>query len=82
VDPDLRQEPNEVRAPIHNRMPVILPQEAWPRWLGEEPAKKEELLQGLLLKPFLAERMLAYPISTRVNSPKNEGAELIEAVGA
>jgi putative SOS response-associated peptidase YedK len=62
-------------------MPVILPEEAWARWLGEEPAEKEEL-QVLLLKPFPAERMRAYPISTRVNSPKNEGAELIEAVPA
>ena len=30
--------PNELCAEIHNRMPVILPPEAWPVWLGEEPA--------------------------------------------
>jgi putative SOS response-associated peptidase YedK len=28
-------EPNELVAPIHNRMPVILRREAWPQWLGE-----------------------------------------------
>ncbi|MGO8914445.1 MAG: SOS response-associated peptidase family protein [Stellaceae bacterium] len=31
-------EPNELVEPIRNRMPVILPAEAWPAWLGEEPA--------------------------------------------
>jgi putative SOS response-associated peptidase YedK len=72
-------EPNELAATIHDRMPVILPREAWARWLGEEPADKDELRS--LLTPFPADRMRAYPISTRVNSPKNEGAELIEAVG-
>jgi len=30
--------PNELCAEIHNRMPVILPPDAWPTWLGEEPA--------------------------------------------
>ena len=58
---------------------MILPQEAWERWLGEEPAEKEEL--QALLKPFPSERMRAYPVSTRVNSPKNDVPELIEAVG-
>ena len=73
-------EPNELVAPIHNRMPVMLPRGAWSRWLGEESADKDELLA--LLKPFPAERMRAYPISTKVNSVKNEGPELLDAAGA
>src|SRR4051794_40815762 len=36
--------PNELCAPIHNRMPIILPREAWRRWLGENPAGIGELL--------------------------------------
>jgi putative SOS response-associated peptidase YedK len=72
-------EPNALVAPIHDRMPVILPQEAWAQWLGEEPAEPDEL-RGLLT-PFPAERMCAYPISSRVNSVKNDVPELIEAVG-
>lgn len=36
--------PNELIAPIHDRMPVILPSEVWPMWLGEENAEKGELL--------------------------------------
>ena len=66
-------------APIHNRMPVILPREAWPKWLGEQSAHWDELLA--LLKPYPAERMRAYPVSTRVNSVKNDEPSLLEAAG-
>jgi putative SOS response-associated peptidase YedK len=31
-------EPNELCARLHNRMPAVLAPEAWPAWLGEEPA--------------------------------------------
>jgi putative SOS response-associated peptidase YedK len=67
---------DELEAPIHNRMPVILPRKAWGKWLGEEPMRKDDL--QLLLNPFPAERMRAYPISTRVNSVKNDDAGSIE----
>jgi putative SOS response-associated peptidase YedK len=73
-------EPNELAAPIHDRMPVILPPEAWARWLGEEAADRGELQS--LLKPHPAERMKAYSISTRVNSVKNDDAGLIEPMMA
>jgi putative SOS response-associated peptidase YedK len=48
-------EPNELVAPIHNRMPVILPREAWAQWLGEESVTAAEL--QALLKPLPADRM-------------------------
>jgi len=73
-------EPNDLVAPIHNRMPVILPREAWSAWLGEEPASGDDL--KALLKPYPAECMRAYPVSTRVNSVKNDDAELIEPMMA
>jgi putative SOS response-associated peptidase YedK len=62
------------------RMPLILPRETWSKWLGEEPADEATLRE--LLKPFLAERMRVYPVSTRVNSVKNDGAALIEPLMA
>ena len=70
--------PNELMATIHDRMPVILPREAMRRWLepGEKPA--EELNE--LLLPYPADKMEAYPISKQVNSPRNDGAELIKRV--
>ena len=61
--------PNARLAPIHDRMPVILPREAWARWLGEAPAKPEALLA--LLEPFPAVRMRVYLVGTRVNSVTN-----------
>ena len=35
-------EPNELCAQLHNRMPVVLAPEAWPAWLGEEPADEAQ----------------------------------------
>ena len=67
---------NALLEPIHQRMPVILPEEAWAPWLGEAPATPDELRQ--LLKPYPAERMRLYPVSTRVNSVKNDDASLAE----
>jgi putative SOS response-associated peptidase YedK len=67
---------NDLVAPIHNRMPVILPREAWSAWLGEEAASASEL--QALLKPFPAERMRAYPVSAKVNSVKNDEPSVLE----
>jgi putative SOS response-associated peptidase YedK len=68
-------EANELMAPIHDRMPVILLASTYDRWLdADEPVSN---LQALL-KPYPADEMAAYPISTYVNSPKNQGAKCIE----
>ena len=73
-------EPNELLAPIHQRMPVILPEDAWAQWLGEAPATSGEL--RALLKPYPAERMRLYPVSPRVNSVKNDDPTLPEPLMA
>ena len=62
-------------------MPVILDRWTWAKSLGEEPAERAELPE-LLLQPFPAVRMRAYPISTRVNSPRDDDAGLIEPIRA
>jgi putative SOS response-associated peptidase YedK len=62
---------NEICVPIHYRMPVILEQADWSRWLGEESS---EVLPLELLKPFPADRMEAIPIGAAVGNVKNEGA--------
>lgn len=69
-------DPNEAIGKIHDRMPVILPEQAHAEWLDPGNANAEALQK--LLKPFPAEEMRTYPVSTRVNSAKNEGPELIE----
>lgn len=69
---------NELMRPLHDRMPVILPPECWEAWLDPEYNDAADL-QGMLV-PYPADEMRAYPVSTRVNSPKNDDAELIAAV--
>ena len=65
---------NELVADIHDRMPVILRTADYDRWLGVEPDPRD------LLCPFPAELMTMWPISTRVNSPKNDDADLLTPV--
>src|SRR6266849_3400307 len=67
--------PNEVCAPIHDRMPVIVAPEDYGKWLGEDEADPVRLLQ--MLKPFPAERMQYFEVNPRVGSVKNDDADLI-----
>ena len=39
-------EANSLVAPIHNRMPVVLEEEDWPVWLGEQPGDLLALLRA------------------------------------
>ena len=69
--------PNQLCGELHSRMPVILPPETWPIWLGEEPAEPTHL--KALLIPYAGE-MVAWPVSQRVGNVKNNDAGLIEPV--
>ena len=70
--------PNRLMAPIHNRMPVILPPDAYAQWL-DSAARPAESLQHLLA-PYPTEEMTAHPVSTLVNSPANDREECIVPV--
>jgi putative SOS response-associated peptidase YedK len=70
--------PNELCVEIHNRMPVVLKTEAWPVWLGEEPADPRQL--KALLAPYPAEEMTCWPVSARVGNVKNNDPSLIEPI--
>ncbi|MCU1309796.1 MAG: hypothetical protein JWO20_921 [Candidatus Angelobacter sp.] len=65
--------PNELVADVHDRMPVILPTSQFGLWLTAEAERAAEL-QDLLLVPYPAEEMKRYPVSSAVNSPKNDVA--------
>jgi len=69
---------NQLMAPIHNRMPVILPREAEAAWLDPKENRAAAVLS--FLQPITAEAMDAYPVSTAVNSPRNDGPALIAPV--
>lgn len=62
---------NELVGKIHDRMPVIVAEKDFLRWLGAEPEANE------LLHPFDPEQMTMWPISTRVNSPRNDDESII-----
>jgi len=63
-----------VVAQIHNRMPLILTPDEYKRWLGDDPDPRD------LLRPFPAEPMRMWPISTRVNKPENDDPSIVEPI--
>jgi len=67
-------QPNKLTATVHDRMPVILDPADYARWLDAAQPDAAELL-----KPYPADEMRAYPVSTRVNKPANDDASLLEA---
>jgi len=66
---------NEVVAPIHDRMPVIVGPADRERWL--DPALGDPELVRTVLVPYRAEEMEAYPVSRLVNSPRNDSPDCI-----
>ena len=71
-------QPNQLCAELHNRMPVILAPEAWPAWLGEEPAGEAQLKS--FLAPYPSDQMVCWPVSPRVGNVKNNDPSLIEPI--
>jgi len=69
---------NALMAPIHDRMPVILEGEGLLRWLDPQAQGRDAL--GPLFAPFDPDRMEAWPVSTLVNSPRNDDPRLRERV--
>jgi putative SOS response-associated peptidase YedK len=68
--------PNELTKDVHDRMPVILPPSEYDLWLDRDVNDTEKLKS--LLVPFNDQLMDVYPVSSIVNSPKNESAKCLE----
>ena len=68
--------PNEALADLHDRMPVVVAEDAWGRWLDPAPADPAELL-GLLV-PNEAVDLQIYAVDRSVNDVRRDGPELIE----
>lgn len=68
---------NAVIQPLHPRMAVILPPDAYELWLDPDAS-----LQALdtLLRPAPDDWLIAYPVSARVNNPAHDDPSLIEPV--
>lgn len=74
----LTTEPNDFMASIHNRMPVILRPDDYAAWLAPDEQKSADLEP--LMRPFAADEMVAYAVSTFVNRPTNDTPETIESL--
>jgi putative SOS response-associated peptidase YedK len=65
---------NELIAEIHDRMPLILAPGDYQHWLSDEPDPH------VLMRPFPADQMRIWPISTRVNKPENDDPSILEPI--
>jgi putative SOS response-associated peptidase YedK len=65
---------NELLAPLHDRMPVILSPNDYDTWL--DPATSDV---SYLLDQYPAEEMIRYPVNPVVNNARHEGADCVEA---
>lgn len=74
----LTTQANTVMQPIHDRMPVILPPDAWNRWLNPKPDHPTGLDD--LLRPAPDDYLQCNQVSDYVNRVENEGPECVKAV--
>ncbi|WP_456364224.1 SOS response-associated peptidase [Priestia aryabhattai] len=72
--------PNKVAEEIHDRMPVILKEDAYDIWL--DPKMDDTNYLKSLLAPYPAREMKAYPVSQIVNSPKNDVVECLSPINS
>jgi putative SOS response-associated peptidase YedK len=67
--------PNALIGTLHDRMPVILAEEDWAKWLGEEPATNDEL--RALLVPFKDDALTMWPVNRqKIGNVRNKNREV------
>ncbi len=69
---------NALSARIHDRMPLIIAPGDYAAWL--DPRNDDRAALEALVRPYPEERMTAYAVSRRVNTPENDDASLLEAL--
>lgn len=76
----LTTEANGIMAPLHHRMPVILPVQRYSDWLEGDP--RNPAMAETLLIPHSNDGMEVVPVSTVVNSVANDDPRCLEPIGA
>jgi putative SOS response-associated peptidase YedK len=71
---------NAIISPIHERMPVLLSQEAHSLWL-DSTCKQNERIASLLM-PFPSESLEVYPVSPKVNNVLFDTLDCIRSLHA
>ena len=70
--------PNSIVAPVHDRMPVVLPEDLVDAWLDPKQEDSDRLLA--LLRPASEDVLIPKRVSQRVNSVKNDDPACLEEV--
>ena len=66
-------DPNSIMKPIHDRLPVILGPNDYSAWL--DPTSEDV---SYMLTPCPSDELFAFPVSSFVNSSRNQGGKCIE----
>ena len=69
-------------APIHHRMPVILPKDLWSTWIGNKSLQPDEMNDYLKLINLNQpdEALTFWPVSDEVNNARNIGPHLAQEI--
>jgi putative SOS response-associated peptidase YedK len=71
---------NDLLAPLHDRMPVLVPPDRWAPWLGETAATDAEL--KAMLKPYPGTAMTFWPVDRRLGNAKTDSPDLFTPLAA
>jgi putative SOS response-associated peptidase YedK len=69
---------NDLMARIHDRMPVLLPEREWERWL--DPGFGDVDALSALLVPAPDGALVMHPVSTAVSNVRNQGPDLVTPI--
>lgn len=69
---------NALMMPIHDRMPVILPESSYATWLY--PKLHNPIFLTSVLQPYDADAMDAFPVSAIVNNPRHDQSDCVKPV--
>ena len=69
---------NDLVRDIHDRMPVILSPKDYADWLDPDNTNTDGLLA--MLKPTDPDSLAMHAVSRQVNSPRNDGPELLKTL--
>jgi putative SOS response-associated peptidase YedK len=67
-------DPNEIIEPLHDRMPVIIPERDYDRWLNVSDTERPPVD---LLRPFDSDQMTAWRVARKVGNVRNDSPELV-----
>jgi putative SOS response-associated peptidase YedK len=75
----LTTDANELVRPVHDRMPVIVPERDYDFWIDRKVQEPAELAP--VLRPYPAEEMRAFAVGPTVNDPRNDGPACLAPAG-